>query len=160
MIYRTRSRLGLAAQSMLQIVCFCASSAALSAQAPSVNPVTSPSVASQDSKPDREYGPEDHDVIPPKVIYAPDPEFSDKARKKKLSGVCVFSLLVDTQGNPQDVRLVQSAADGVNSKQRSAAQSLDQKGLEAVKQYRFQPATLHGKPVPYRVKIEVNFRIY
>ncbi|QNI30107.1 energy transducer TonB [Alloacidobacterium dinghuense] len=72
-----------------------------------------------------------------------------------MSGICVFSVLVDVQGNPHDVQLVKAAAEEVSAKQRSAVQSLDQKGLEAVRQYRFQPATLHGKAVLYRVKTEV-----
>jgi TonB family protein len=37
---------------------------------------------------------------------------------------------------------------------------LDQKAVEAVRHYRFKPATLQGKPVPVEVNIEVNFRIY
>jgi len=37
---------------------------------------------------------------------------------------------------------------------------LDEKAVEAVKQYKFKPATLQGKAVPVEVNIEVNFRIY
>jgi len=99
-------------------------------------------------------------IVPPKVLYAPDPEFSEKARSKKLGGTCVLSTLVDAEGKPHDVQIVKSAAEGVKPKQRSAALSLDENAVKAVNQYRFQPATIQGKPVPYRVKIEVNFRVY
>lgn len=99
-------------------------------------------------------------IVPPKVLYAPDPEFSDKARGKKLGGTCVLSTLVDAEGKPHDVQIVKSAAEGVKPKQHSAALSLDEDAVKAVNQYRFQPATMQGKPVPYRVKIEVNFRVY
>jgi TonB family protein len=99
-------------------------------------------------------------VVPPKVLYAPDPEFSDKARSKKLGGTCVLSTLVDAEGKPHDVQIVKSVAEGVKPKQRSAALSLDENAVKAVQEYRFQPATMQGKPVPYRVKIEVNFRVY
>ena len=112
------------------------------------------------SAPAREYGPKNHDVAIPKVIYAPDPEFSDKARRKKLSGTCVVSVLVDAQGNSQEVQLIKSLGEGLSPKQHSAAASLDQNALAAVRQYHFQPATLQGKPVPYRLKIEVDFRVY
>jgi protein TonB len=37
---------------------------------------------------------------------------------------------------------------------------LDEKAIEAVKQYRFKPAMLNGKAVPVEVNVEVNFRIY
>ena len=88
-------------------------------------------------------------VSAPQLIFAPDPEFSDEARRAKYQGGCVVSLIVDAQGNPQRVQGV-----------RHLGMGLDEKAVEAVKQYRFKPATLQGKPVPVEVNIEVNFRIY
>ncbi len=88
-------------------------------------------------------------VSAPQLIFAPDPEFSDEARRAKYQGVCVVSLIVDAQGNPQRVQVV-----------RHLGMGLDEKAVEAVKQYRFKAATLQGKPVPVEVNIEVNFRIY
>ncbi len=88
-------------------------------------------------------------VSAPQLIYSVDPEFSDEARRAKYQGVCVVSLIVDAQGNPQRVQVV-----------RHLGMGLDEKAVEAVKQYRFKPAYLQGKPVPVEVDIEVNFRIY
>jgi protein TonB len=88
-------------------------------------------------------------VAAPQLLFAPDPEFSDEARRAKFQGVCVVSLIVDAQGNPQRVQVV-----------RHLGMGLDQKALAAVKQYKFKPATLQGKPVPVEVNIEVTFRIY
>jgi periplasmic protein TonB len=88
-------------------------------------------------------------VSAPQLIFAPDPEFSDEARRAKYQGVCVVALVVDAQGNPQRVQVV-----------RHLGMGLDEKALEAVRQYKFKPATLQGKPVPVEVNIEVNFRIY
>jgi periplasmic protein TonB len=88
-------------------------------------------------------------VSAPQLIFAVDPEFSDEARRAKYQGVCVVSLVVDAQGNPQRVQVV-----------RHLGMGLDEKALEAVRQYKFKPATLQGKPVPVEVNIEVNFRIY
>jgi periplasmic protein TonB len=88
-------------------------------------------------------------VSAPQLIFAPDPEFSDEARRAKYQGVCVVSLIVDAQGNPQRVQVV-----------RHLGMGLDEKAVEAVRQYRFKPATLQGKAVPVEVNIEVNFRIY
>ena len=88
-------------------------------------------------------------VAAPQLIFAPDPEFSDEARRAKFQGICVVSLIVDPQGNPQRVQVV-----------RHLGMGLDQKAVDAVKQYRFKPATLQGKPVPVEVNIEVAFRIY
>jgi len=52
-------------------------------------------------------------VTDPQVIYSVDPELTDKARKKKISGTCTIGLVVDIKGNPQDVHLVKSIAETV-----------------------------------------------
>jgi periplasmic protein TonB len=88
-------------------------------------------------------------VAAPQLIYAVDPEFSDEARRAKFQGVCVVSLVVDAKGNPQRVQVI-----------RHLGMGLDQKAISAVKQYKFKPATLQGRPVPVEVNVEVNFRIY
>jgi periplasmic protein TonB len=88
-------------------------------------------------------------VAAPQLVFAPDPEFSDEARRAKFQGVCVVSVVVDAQGRTQRVQVI-----------RHLGMGLDQKAVEAVRQYRFKPATLQGKPVPVEVNIEVTFRIY
>ena len=88
-------------------------------------------------------------VSSPKVISAVDPEFSDEARRQKYQGVVVLSLIVDAQGNPQRIRVI-----------RPLGMGLDEKAIEAVKQYKFRPAQLNGKPVPVEINIEVNFQLF
>jgi periplasmic protein TonB len=88
-------------------------------------------------------------VSAPSLIYAPDPEFSDEARRAKYQGICLVGLIVDAQGNPQQIHVV-----------RPLGMGLDEKALEAVRQYKFKPAMYKGKPVAVEINIEVNFRIY
>ncbi|MFP5226413.1 MAG: energy transducer TonB [Acidobacteriota bacterium] len=88
-------------------------------------------------------------VSNPVLVYAPDPEFSDQARRAKYQGVCVVGLIVDVGGNPQRVHIV-----------RALGMGLDEKAMEAVRQYKFKPAQFKGKNVAVEVNIEVNFRIY
>lgn len=88
-------------------------------------------------------------VSAPVLIYSVDPQFSDQARRAKYQGICIVSLIVDRQGLPQDVRVV-----------RALGMGLDQKAIEAVKQYKFKPAYYKGHPVPVYINVEVNFRIY
>jgi protein TonB len=83
------------------------------------------------------------------VIYAVDPEFSDEARRAKFQGMCVVTLIVDAQGNPQGVHVVGHLGMG-----------LDERAAAAVRQYKFKPATLQGRPVPVEIIVEVIFRIY
>jgi TonB family protein len=88
-------------------------------------------------------------VSNPTLIYAPDPEFSDEARRAKYQGVCIVGLIVDAGGNPQKVHIV-----------RPLGMGLDEKAMDAVRLYKFKPAQLKGKNVAVEVNIEVNFRIY
>jgi len=37
---------------------------------------------------------------------------------------------------------------------------LDEKAIEAVRQWKFKPATKDGHPVAVQVNIEVSFRLY
>ena len=89
-------------------------------------------------------------VSAPVAIFTPEAEFSDEARRAKYQGVCLISLIVDAQGNPQNPRVV-----------RPLGMGLDEKALEAVRKYKFKPAMKDGKtPVPVMMSIEVNFRLY
>jgi periplasmic protein TonB len=89
-------------------------------------------------------------VTSPRLLYAPNPQFPAGApRTKGFHALVVVSLIADSQGNPQRIQVVRSFGGG-----------FDQKAIEAVRQYRFSPATLGGKPVPVEVNIEVNFKVY
>ncbi len=99
-------------------------------------------------------------VTAPQPISMPDPEFSEVARRKKIAGDCTVGLIVDTAGIPQNVHVVKSIAEGLQPKLRTAAQSLDEKAVKAVREYRFKPATFEGKPVPVEMSVQVNFQIF
>jgi periplasmic protein TonB len=89
-------------------------------------------------------------ISSPTVIYQPEAEFSDEARRAKYQGVCIVSLIVDAQGNPQNVHVV-----------RTLGMGLDEKAMEAVRKYKFKPAMKDSKtPVAVMVNVEVNFRLY
>ena len=99
-------------------------------------------------------------VSAPKLVYAPDPEFTSQARKKKLGGTVVVSLTVDAAGKSQDVRVSRSLAEGLSKKLRPIALGLDENAVKVVKEYRFEPAEFQGKPVQADTTIEISYRIY
>ncbi len=88
-------------------------------------------------------------VSAPQLIYQVEPEFSEEARKAKVAGNVLVTLIVDTSGHPQRVRVL-----------RGIGMGLDEKAVEAVRQYRFKPAMEGNKPVPVEVNIDVNFQIF
>jgi TonB family protein len=99
-------------------------------------------------------------ISAPTLLFAPDPEYPDKARRKKLNGSIVVSLTVDSAGKPGDVRVSRSLASQVSKKLQAAALSLDESALKAVREYRFKPAEFEGKPVCVGIKVEVSYRVY
>ena len=88
-------------------------------------------------------------VSSPELIYKVDPEFSEEARKAKFMGIVLVNLIVDQNGNPQNVHVL-----------RGVGMGLDEKAVEAVKQYKFKPAREGGKPVAVELNVEVNFQIF
>lgn len=88
-------------------------------------------------------------VSAPQLIFQVEPEFSEEARKAKVAGNVLVTLIVDAAGHPQRVRVL-----------RGIGMGLDEKAVEAVRQYRFKPAMEGGKPVPVEVNIDVNFQIF
>jgi TonB family protein len=88
-------------------------------------------------------------VRPPKLLKMADPEFSEEARRSKISGDVRLYLQVDENGLPSHVSI-----------SRPAGMGLDEKAVEAVEQYKFAPATKNGKPVSVELYIDVNFRIF
>lgn len=87
-------------------------------------------------------------VAPPKFLRGPTPSFSKEARAAKISGRVQVYLLVDETGTPQHVRVV-----------RGVGYGLDEKAVEAVRRYKFRPATMDGKPVTVDLYVEVKFQI-
>ena len=98
-------------------------------------------------------------VTAPKLISSVPPQYSTEARKKRISGNSVVELVVRADGTPSNVHVAKSIAEDAKEKNRAAALTLDETAIEAVQQYRFEPATYEGKPVPIELRVIVNFRI-
>jgi TonB family protein len=88
-------------------------------------------------------------VSAPMVIYQVEPQFSQEASQAKFMGVVLLNLIVDQDGLPQNVHVV-----------RGVGMGLDEKAVEAVRQYKFKPAMENGSPVPVSINVEVNFQIF
>jgi len=87
-------------------------------------------------------------VTAPVVIYQVEPEYPDDARKARFQGSVMVAVEVDEKGLVSSVRIMKPAGLG-----------LDEKALEAVKKWRFRPATRDGRPVSVPASIEVSFHL-
>jgi TonB family protein len=86
------------------------------------------------------------DVMPPKELSRVQPRFPPDAKREGRTGVVVFDVVVDTSGAIASVEVA-----------RHADPDLEQAALEAVKQWRYQPATRNGAPVPVWLSITMRF---
>ena len=60
----------------------------------------------------------------------------------------IILIVVDEHGKPRDMKVI-----------RPLGLGLDEKALEAIRQWRFNPGKKDGKPVAVQATIEVNFRL-
>ncbi len=88
-------------------------------------------------------------VSAPRVIANADPMYAEVARMAKYQGTVVLWLVITAEGEPSALRVV-----------RPAGLGLEEKAVNAVQQWKFRPAMRNGEPVPVRINVEVNFRLY
>jgi TonB family protein len=87
-------------------------------------------------------------VSAPRVLSKVDPEYTTEAHDAKLSGTVLLSVVVGTDGTAHDINVVKPLGMG-----------LDEKAVEAVQKWHFQPGMKNGEPVNVRAQIEINFRL-
>jgi TonB family protein len=88
-------------------------------------------------------------VLPPKVLYDPEPDYSDEARRAKHQGSVILWVVVGADGRPHEIKV-----------QRSLGMGLDEKAIDAVRRWKFDPARKDGQAVAVQILVEVSFRIY
>jgi TonB family protein len=87
-------------------------------------------------------------VTAPVLLYKREPEYTEEARKAKYSGSVLLYVEIDPSGKATNIRV-----------QHSLGLGLDEKAIEAVRQWKFKPGYRDGSPVPVTANIEVNFRL-
>jgi TonB family protein len=87
-------------------------------------------------------------VTRPERISGEDPQYTALARKGRVQGVVIVEAVIDEEGKVTDAKVLKGLPMG-----------LDESALEAVKTWKFEPATLDGKPVPVYYTLTVNFAL-
>ena len=87
-------------------------------------------------------------LVNPSVLYKPEPNYSEDARKAKLQGTVVLEVVVDQNGLPQIRKVLQSLGLG-----------LDEQAVKTVSTWRFKAGRMDGKPVPVLVHVYVSFKL-
>lgn len=87
-------------------------------------------------------------VTRPEIISAPRPVYTELARRARVSGTVIVEAIIDEQGDVVNVRVLKGQPMG-----------LDKATVDAVKTWKFKPATLAGKPVKVYYVLTVNFQV-
>jgi TonB family protein len=88
-------------------------------------------------------------ITAPHATYSPDPKYPKKESKAHRRGTVVLDLVVVADGLPRDIKVY-----------LPLSPEFDEAALDAVKKWKFSPATTDGKPVATQIKVEVSFHLY
>jgi TonB family protein len=86
-------------------------------------------------------------VSAPALLYRVEPEYTEEARAAKYQGTVILYVEIDPNGKAGNIEV-----------KRSLGLGLDEKAIEAVRQWKFRPGYKDGNPVTVFATIEVNFR--
>jgi TonB family protein len=85
---------------------------------------------------------------PPVLLREVKPLYTDEARRRAIEGDVVLEIVVRQDGSVGNVRVTHSLGAG-----------LEQKAIDAVRQWRFGPARRRGAPVDVVVEVSVGFKL-
>ncbi len=88
------------------------------------------------------------DVMKPVKVYAPPPDYTEIARKTRTEGLVIVQAIIDKHGDVTNVRVLKPLPMG-----------LTEEAVKAIKQWKFKPATLGGKPVDVYYNLTINFQL-
>jgi TonB family protein len=86
-------------------------------------------------------------LSPPRAMHAPDPKYTKEAKSQRIDGRSLLTTVVDASGSATQIAILVPLGMG-----------LDEESVALLKQWRFQPAMLNGKPVSVEVNIEIQFK--
>lgn len=87
-------------------------------------------------------------VKKPEILVKTQPRYTELARRVGVEGIVVLKAVIDERGYVTDLQVLKDLPMG-----------LDQAAVEAVRTWRFKPATLHDRPVKVYYNLTVHFTI-
>ena len=87
-------------------------------------------------------------IDPPGLLREVTPDYTEQARRAGLEGEVLLEIVVGPDGGVSDVRVLRRLGAG-----------LDERAVDAVRQWRFSPARRFGAPVAVVVEVAVEFKL-
>jgi TonB family protein len=87
-------------------------------------------------------------IEPPRLVREIKADYTEEARRRNIEGEVVLEIVVRRDGQVGLVKLLRGLGSG-----------LDDRAIQAVRQWQFAPATRLGAPVDVMVEVAVEFRL-
>jgi len=87
-------------------------------------------------------------IEPPTLVREVKPDYTEEARVRRLAGEVILEIVVRRDGSVGDLKIVKGLGGGLN-----------ERAIQAVRQWRFSPARRQGAPVDVIVEVSVEFRL-
>jgi protein TonB len=87
-------------------------------------------------------------ITAPAIVREVKPDYTEEGRRRALEGDVVLEIVVRSDGSVGNVKLLQGLGAG-----------LDQRAVDAVRQWRFSPARRYGTPVDVIVEVAMEFKL-
>src|SRR5689334_24177131 len=87
------------------------------------------------------------DVKQAKLISSVPPAYPTMAKAQRISGAVTIDALIDANGRVTTMKVI------------SGPTLLQEAAKDALKQWKYQPATLDGKAVPMHLTVTIQFRL-
>lgn len=92
-----------------------------------------------------------NDVTPPRAIVRVAPHYPEAARRKRIQGQVVMTLSISKKGDVQKVEVVKGLPRG--------GEGLDKAAVDAMLQWKFEPAKKNGEPVDAEFPMTLTFKL-
>ena len=87
-------------------------------------------------------------ITPPSILREVRPDYTEEARRRGIAGDVELEIVVRADGTVGNVKVIRGLGSG-----------LDQRAVDAVRQWRFSPAKRFGTPVDVLVEVAVEFKL-
>ena len=87
-------------------------------------------------------------IQPPTLLRRVEPTYPPMAVSAHLQGIVILEAIVDEEGTVSEVKVL-----------RSVNPLLDREALAAVRQWRYSPVVLNGRPVPFVLSVSLSFSL-
>lgn len=87
-------------------------------------------------------------ITAPGLLREVRPDYTEEARRRSVEGDVVLEIVVRSDGTVGDIKVLQGLSGGLN-----------QRAIDAVRQWRFSPARRFGTPVDVMVEVAVEFKL-